>query len=55
MHVRRVDPMFYDLKGVGDLAKAFVKTNLMENSSLVYLLVKFIMILSIAVEEHFHP
>ncbi|XP_075106718.1 uncharacterized protein LOC142179620 [Nicotiana tabacum] len=39
---------FSDLKGISDLAKALVETNLVETYSLVYLLVKLTLILPVA-------
>nr|XP_009790101.1 PREDICTED: uncharacterized protein LOC104237627 [Nicotiana sylvestris]XP_009790102.1 PREDICTED: uncharacterized protein LOC104237627 [Nicotiana sylvestris]XP_009790103.1 PREDICTED: uncharacterized protein LOC104237627 [Nicotiana sylvestris]XP_009790104.1 PREDICTED: uncharacterized protein LOC104237627 [Nicotiana sylvestris]XP_009790105.1 PREDICTED: uncharacterized protein LOC104237627 [Nicotiana sylvestris]XP_009790106.1 PREDICTED: uncharacterized protein LOC104237627 [Nicotiana sylvestris] len=47
-HMQHGDPMFSDLKGIGDLAKALVETNLVETYSLVYLLVKLTLILPVA-------
>ncbi|XP_075085086.1 uncharacterized protein LOC142168319 [Nicotiana tabacum] len=45
--MRRGDLRFSDLKGIGDLAKALVEANLAESYSLVYLLVKLILILPV--------
>nr|XP_016453241.1 PREDICTED: uncharacterized protein LOC107777667 [Nicotiana tabacum] len=47
-HMQHGDPKFSDLKGIGDLAKALVEANLVETYSLVYLLVKFTLILPVA-------
>nr|XP_009788699.1 PREDICTED: uncharacterized protein LOC104236477 [Nicotiana sylvestris]XP_016481050.1 PREDICTED: uncharacterized protein LOC107802121 [Nicotiana tabacum] len=47
-HMQHSDPGFSDLKGIGDLAKAFVEANLVETYSLVYLLVKLTLILPVA-------
>ncbi|KAM3217590.1 hypothetical protein P3L10_027033 [Capsicum annuum] len=48
IHMRRGDPIFSNLKGIGDLAEALVNANLVETYSLVYLLVKLMLILPIA-------
>ncbi|XP_016563127.2 uncharacterized protein LOC107862140 [Capsicum annuum] len=48
IHMRRVDPIFSNLKGIGDLAEALVNANLVVTYSLVYLLVKLTLILPVA-------
>nr|XP_009604090.1 uncharacterized protein LOC104098938 [Nicotiana tomentosiformis] len=48
LHMKHGYPRFSDLKGIGDLAKVLVKANLVEAYSLVYLLVKLTLILSVA-------
>jgi len=48
IHMRRGDPRFSDLKGIGDLAEALVNANLLETYSLVYLLVKLTLIIHVA-------
>nr|XP_016497173.1 PREDICTED: uncharacterized protein LOC107816020 [Nicotiana tabacum] len=48
LHMKHGDPRFSDLKGIGDLAKALVKENLVETYSLVYLLVKLTLNLHVA-------
>ncbi|XP_016578832.1 zinc finger MYM-type protein 1-like [Capsicum annuum] len=48
IHMRHGDPVFSNLKGIGDLAEALVNANLVETYSLVYLLVKLTLILSVA-------
>ncbi|XP_070023450.1 uncharacterized protein [Nicotiana sylvestris] len=48
LHMQHDDPRFSDLKGISDLAKALVETNLVETYSLVYLLVKLTLILPVA-------
>ncbi|XP_019223336.1 PREDICTED: uncharacterized protein LOC109205114 [Nicotiana attenuata] len=47
-HMQHGDPRFSDLKGIGDLAKALVETNLVETYSLIYLFVKLTLILPVA-------
>ncbi|KAM3264699.1 hypothetical protein P3L10_001693 [Capsicum annuum] len=48
IHMRRSDPIFSNLKGIGDLTEALVNANLVETYSLVYLLVKLTLILPVA-------
>ncbi|XP_047253718.1 uncharacterized protein LOC124887846 [Capsicum annuum] len=48
MHMRHCDPIFSNLKEIGDLTKALVNANLVETYSLAYLLVKLMLILSVA-------
>ncbi|XP_075095365.1 uncharacterized protein LOC142173648 [Nicotiana tabacum] len=48
LHMKHGDPRFSNLKGIGDLAKALVEANLVETYSLIYLLVKLTLILSVA-------
>ncbi|XP_075087897.1 uncharacterized protein LOC107822487 [Nicotiana tabacum] len=47
LHMKHGDPRFSDLKGIGDLAKALVEANLVEAYSLIYLLIKLILILPV--------
>ncbi|XP_047250065.1 uncharacterized protein LOC124885857 [Capsicum annuum] len=47
IHMRRGDPIFSNLTGIGDLAEALVNANLVETYFLVYLLVKLTLILSV--------
>ncbi|XP_016544296.1 uncharacterized protein LOC107844376 [Capsicum annuum] len=48
IHMRRGDPIFSNLKEIGDLAEALVNTNLVKTYSLVYLLVKLTLFLPVA-------
>ncbi|XP_016574374.2 uncharacterized protein LOC107872083 [Capsicum annuum] len=48
IHMRCGDPIFSNLKRIGDSVEAFVNTNLVETYSFVYLLVKLILILPVA-------
>ncbi|XP_047264320.1 uncharacterized protein LOC107865320 [Capsicum annuum] len=48
IHMRRGDPIFSNLKGIGDLAEALVNANLVGTYSLMYLLVKLTLILPVA-------
>ncbi|XP_047270489.1 uncharacterized protein LOC124899598 [Capsicum annuum] len=48
IHMRRGNPIFSNLKGIGDLAEALVNANFVETYSLVYILVKLMLILPVA-------
>ncbi|XP_047270402.1 uncharacterized protein LOC124885207 [Capsicum annuum] len=48
IHMRHGDPIYSNLKGIGDLAEALVNGNLVETYSLVYLVVKLTLILPVA-------
>ncbi|KAG5573775.1 hypothetical protein H5410_063541 [Solanum commersonii] len=48
IHMRSGNPKFSNLQGIRDLAKALVEANLAETYSLVYLLVKWTLILPVA-------
>ncbi|KAM3219947.1 hypothetical protein P3L10_024478 [Capsicum annuum] len=48
IHMRGGNSKFSNLQGIRDLAKALVEANLVETYSLVYLLVKLILILPVA-------
>ncbi|XP_070003148.1 uncharacterized protein [Nicotiana sylvestris] len=48
IHMRAGNPKFSNLKGISDLAKTLVETNLVEIYSYVYLLVKLTLILPVA-------
>ncbi|XP_047264142.1 uncharacterized protein LOC124896601 [Capsicum annuum] len=48
IHMRHDDPIFFNLKGISDLAETLVNANLVETYSLMYLLVKLTLILPVA-------